>query len=51
MYTVMEYSTITPTNNKIARTNIISQNTSVIDEHSSSVADIVTVFDFAIAKR
>ena len=40
--TVIGYSTTTPTNNKIALTNIILQHTSVISEYSASITDSVT---------
>ena len=41
---VMGYSTTTPVNSKIVRTNSISQHTSVIAEYSASVTNSVTVF-------
>ena len=40
----MGYSTTTSINNKIARKNSISKNTSVIAEYPDSVTDGVTVF-------
>ena len=45
---LIEYSTATPKNNKIAWINIVLQHTSKIDEYSASIIDNATINEFTI---